>query len=105
MGFDLDEFTHTNNLSFEYSKELYTFKALFDFTAAVHLMETPLNSTQKIKRQADGRLLVSARMTDTLQFEQWLKSFGADVEILEPKKLRNKFKILAKELNKKYKKI
>ena len=101
-NFNLDEFTHTNNLSFEYSKKLYTFKALFDFTAAVHLMETPLNSSQKIIKQADGRLLISARMTDTLQFEQWLRSFGSDVEILEPLKLKNKFKVLAKELNKKY---
>ena len=101
-GFDLDEFTHTNNLSFEYSKKLYTFKALFDFTAAAHLMETPLNGTQKIIKQTDGKLLVSARMTDTLQFEQWLMSFGADVEILKPKKLRNKFKTLAKKLTKKY---
>ena len=101
-NFKLDEFTHTNNLSFEYSKKLYTFKALFDFTAAAHLMETPLNGTQKIKRQLDGKLLVSARMTDTLQFEQWLKSFGSDVEILKPKKLRNKFKKLSLELTKKY---
>ena len=100
--FNLDEFTHTNNLSYEYSKKLYTFKALFDFTAAAHLIETPLNSTQKVSKQADGRLLISARMTDTLQFEQWLRSFGSDVEILEPLKLKNKFKTLAKELNKKY---
>ncbi len=98
-GFDLDEFTHTNNLSFEFSKNLYNFKALFDFTAAAHLIETPLNSSQKVIRQDDGRLLVSGRMTDTLQFEQWLKSFGSDVEIIAPKKLRNKFKKLAKDLN------
>tara|TARA_S200000501_G_scaffold366698_1_gene401950 strand:- start:448 stop:1446 length:999 start_codon:yes stop_codon:yes gene_type:complete len=101
--FDLDEFTHTNNLSFEFSKKLYIFKALFDFTAAAHLMETPLNGTQKIVRQPDGRLLVSARMTDTLQFEQWLKSFGSDVEVLSPKKLRKKFKQLAYDLSAKYK--
>ena len=93
----------TNNLSFEFSKDLYTFKALFDFTAAAHLLETPLNSTQQAKRQADGRLLISARMTDTLQFEQWLKSFGSDVEVLAPKKLRNKFKQLAKALSNQYK--
>ena len=101
-GFDLDEFTHTNNLSFEFSKDLYTFKALFDYTAAVHLLETPLNGTQKVKLSKDGRLLVTARMTDTLQFEQWLKSFGSDVEVLGPKKLRKKFKNLANELVKKY---
>ena len=100
--FDLDEFTHTNNLSFEFSKKLYIFEALFDFTAAAHLMETPLNGTQKIVRQPDGRLLVSARMTDTLQFEQWLKSFGSDVEVLAPLSLRSKFKKLAKDLIKKY---
>ena len=90
-NFNLDEFTHTNNLSFEYSKALYTFQALFDFTAGAHLMETPLNSTQKIIKQADGRLLISARMTDTLQFEQWLLSFGPDVEVIAPEKLRKKF--------------
>ena len=65
-------------------------------------METPLNGTQKIKRQPDGRLLISARMTDTLQFEQWLKSFGSQVEVLSPKKLRNKFRELARELSEKY---
>ena len=100
--FDLDEFTHTNNLSYEYSKNLYTFKALFDYTAAAHLIETPLNSSQKTKRLEDGRLLISARMTDTLQFEQWLMSFGSDVEILAPNKLRRKFKKLAENLNKTY---
>ena len=100
--FNLDEFTHVNNLSFEYSKKLYTFEALFDFTAAAHLMETPLNGTQKIKKQADGRLLVSARMTDTLQFEQWLMSFGSDVEVLKPKKLRNKFISLTKKMRSMY---
>ena len=100
--FNLDEFTHINNLSYEYSKDLYTFKAVFDNTAAAHLIETPLNSSQKTKRLQDGRLLISARMTDTLQFEQWLMSFGSDVEILAPNKLRNKFKKLAENLNKTY---
>ena len=90
-NFCLDEFTHQNNLSYEFSKELYTFKALFDNTAGAHLVETPLNGTQRTIRQSNGKLLVTARMTDTLQFEQWLLSFGPDVEIIAPKKLRKKF--------------
>ena len=102
-NFDLDEFTHANNLSYEYSKNLYTFKALFDYTAAAHLIETPLNSSQKTKRLEDGRLLVSARMTDTLQFEQWLMSFGSDIEVLKPIKLRKKFIALSKKLREMYK--
>lgn len=101
-NFDLDEFTHTNNLSYEFSKKLYTFKALFEYTAAAHLIETPLNGTQTVEKTDDGRLLISARMTDTLQFEQWLKSFGSDVEVISPVKLRNKFKKLSKELERLY---
>ena len=69
---------------------------------AFHLLETPLNNSQKIKELEDDRLLIKARVPDTLQFEQWLMSFGSNVEILNPKKLRNKFKLLANDLIKKY---
>ena len=98
VNFCLDEFTHQNNLSYEFSKKLYTFKALFEYTAAAHLIETPLNGTQTVEKIDDGRLLISARMTDTLQFEQWLMSFGSNVEILEPIELRKKFIKLTQEM-------
>jgi predicted DNA-binding transcriptional regulator YafY len=65
---------------------------------AAHLTETKLNGTQTEKELSDGRLLVTARVPDTLQFEQWLMSFGADVEVLAPKALRTKFKELALKL-------
>lgn len=103
QNFCLDKFTHQNNLSYEFSKELYTFKALFDHTAGAHLLETPLNGTQKTIRQPDGKLLVTARMTDTLQFEQWLLSFGPDVEIIAPKKLRKKFQEKTSKMHSIYK--
>ena len=102
MNFDLDEYLHKNNLGFEYSNKLYTFKATFDKTMAAHLEETPLNSTQQIKELDDGRLLISARVPDTLQFEQWLMSFGSKVEIFQPKHLRLKFKKLSLELSEIY---
>ena len=98
-NFDLDEFIHKNNLGFAYSDELYTFEAVFDRTMAFHLLETPLNSTQTAEELPGNKLLIKARVPDTLQFEQWLMSFGADVEILKPAKLRNKFKELSKNLN------
>lgn len=103
LNFDLDEYLHKNNLGFEYSDKLYTFKAIFDKTMGAHLEETPLNSTQQLKELDDGRLLISARVPDTLQFEQWLMSFGAEVEILEPAKLRDKFISLAKKIHLIYK--
>ncbi|MDC2980605.1 WYL domain-containing protein [Gammaproteobacteria bacterium] len=101
-NFNLDKFLHKNNLGFAYSDKLYTFEAIFDKTMAFHLLETPLNNSQKIKELEDDRLLIKARVPDTLQFEQWLMSFGSNVEILKPKKLRNKFKLLANDLIKKY---
>ena len=50
----------------------------------------------------NDKLRIKARIPDTLQFEQWLKSFGSDVEILKPIKLRKKFIEISKELNKIY---
>ncbi len=101
-NFDLDNFIHKNNLGFAYSDKLYTFEAIFDKTMAFHLIETPLNSSQKIQELSGNKLLIKARVPDTLQFEQWLMSFGADVEIIKPKKLRDKFKKMAKQMRRMY---
>ena len=101
-GFEIEKFIHKNNLSYAYSNDLFTFEAVFDKTMAFHLIETPLNSSQKVTEIGNDKLLIKARVPDTLQFEQWLMGFGSKVEILKPIKLRNKFKLLAKELTKKY---
>ena len=101
-NFDLDDYLHKSNLGFEFSDNLYTFKAIIDKTMGAHLEETPLNSTQQIKKIDDESFLISARVPDTLQFEQWLMSFGSNIEIMYPKKLRQKFKQLAKDLSSKY---
>jgi predicted DNA-binding transcriptional regulator YafY len=98
-NFDLDVYLHKNNLGFEYSEDLYTFVAIFDRTMGAHLEETPLNGTQKVKELSDGRLHITARVPDTLQFEQWLMGFGSSVEIIKPKRLRLKFKKLSSALS------
>ena len=97
-GFDLDQFIHKNNLGYEFSDTLYTFKAIFDKTMAAHLTEMKLNDTQEEKDLGNGKILITARIPDTLQFEQWLMSFGSDVEVIAPKKLRTKFEELSKKL-------
>ena len=95
----MEEFIHRNNLGFTYSKDLYTFEAIFDKTMAYHLLETPLNDTQTVQELDNDKLRIKARIPDTLQFEQWLMSFGSDVEVLKPRKLRKKFQKLAESLN------
>ncbi len=101
-GFDLDKFLHKNNLGFELSDKLYTFEAIFDKTMAAHLAETKLNDTQIVKEISESSLYVKARVPDTVQFQQWLMSFGDKVEILSPKKMRKKFKKLSENLSKIY---
>ena len=101
--FDMEKFIHKNNLGFTYSDELYTFEAIFDKTMAFHLFETPLNDSQSIEELGDHKLKIKARIPDTLQFEQWLMSFGSDVEVLKPIKLRKKFITLSKKLREMYK--
>ena len=100
--FNLDEFIHKNNLGFAYSDKLYTFEAIFDKTMAFHLLETPLNSSQTFEEIENNKLLIKARVPDTLQFEQWLMSFGSDVEVIKPKKLRDKFISLANSMKEMY---
>ena len=94
-NFDLEKFIHKNNLGFTYSDNLYTFEAVFDKTMAFHLLEAPLNNSQIVREMDEDKLLIKARVPDTLQFEQWLLSFGPNVEVLKPIKLRKKFKDLA----------
>ena len=98
-NFDLNDFIHKNNLGFAHSENLYTFEAIFDKTMAYHLLETPLNDTQTVEELDNDKLRIKARIPDTLQFEQWLMSFGSDVEVLKPRKLRKKFQKLAESLN------
>ena len=102
-SFNLEKFIHKNNLSYAFSEKLYTFEAIFDRTIAFHLIETPLNNSQVVKELPDDKLFIKARVPDTLQFEQWLMSFGDKVEIMKPKKLRNKFKKTAQNLISLYK--
>ena len=101
-SFDLDQFIHKNNLGYEFSDNLYTFKAIFDKTMAAHLTEMKLNDTQEERDLGNGKILITARIPDTLQFEQWLMSFGSDVEVIAPKKLRTKFEELSKKLSRIY---
>ena len=84
------------------SDKLYTFEAIFDKTMAAHLTETKLNDTQIVKEISESSLYVKARVPDTVQFQQWLMSFGDKVEILGPKKMRKKFKKLSENLSKIY---
>ena len=54
---------------------------------AFHLIETPLNDTQSVKELEKINYVKAS--PDTLQFEQWLMSFGSNIEIQTQKIKKN----------------
>ncbi|WP_371826728.1 helix-turn-helix transcriptional regulator [Caballeronia sp. SBC1] len=63
----------------------------FDGNAGNHLKETPMAKDQELATLADGRLRVTGTVIPSLKLRWWLRSFGANVEILTPVSMREEF--------------
>jgi len=63
----------------------------FDGNAGNHLKETPMSLDQALEVLPDGRLKVSGTVVPSLKLRWWLRSLGANVEILAPVSLREEF--------------
>ncbi len=85
--------------SYKIEDEPVQLKVLFDAKTAGHLAETPLSSSQKLTVQNDGRVLLEATVMRTLELLWWLQGFGDNVEVLEPKSMRDKFIETSSSLN------
>ena len=94
-GFDMEKFINAENLSFLISEKPINMKLQFSSYAGFHLQETPLTKDQKIQDLGEGKMLIDAKVKDTSQLRWWLLGFGADVEILQPRFLREEFKEIA----------
>lgn len=62
--------------------------ALFDKEQAQQFLESRLSEDQEMVNAPDGRVQLSATVTNTKELSWWLMGFGAHVEILEPPSLR-----------------
>jgi len=56
--------------------------------AALRVRETRWHKTEQVTPQEDGSLLWRARVAEPQEMLPWIRGWGADVEVLEPKKLR-----------------
>ena len=101
-GFSLREYVAEGH--FEYSRSKHKtlkLKALFGPTGD-HLMETPLSEDQTVTVKRDGRYLVTATVRDSQQLRWWLLGFGNQVEVLQPKALRDEFAEICQSMNDTY---
>jgi predicted DNA-binding transcriptional regulator YafY len=66
------------------------------------LTETPLSQNQLITPIDESTFQLKATVKDTRQLRWWLKSLGNDIEVIEPKSLREEFAENAKALGRMY---
>jgi predicted DNA-binding transcriptional regulator YafY len=97
-GFDLDDYIATGSFGFSLGRSPVRLKAAFDPRAAVAVQESALSKDQKLSERRDGWIVVEATVPNTIELSVWLLGFGAMVEVLEPKALRQQFQELTREL-------
>ncbi|RLL51194.1 WYL domain-containing transcriptional regulator [Mariprofundus sp. EBB-1] len=90
-GFNLDEYIDSGELDFAIG-ETIKLKVLFSSDAAFHLGERSLSDDQTVIEHSDGRMKITASVQDTSELRWWLLGFGDNVEVLEPKSLRDNFR-------------
>lgn len=78
----------------------YNLKALFSKSVEYRLAETYGNKSYTI---LNDKLLLEWGFTNYDYMLRWVLSYGNDIEVLEPKELRENLKLIAKALIKKYK--
>jgi len=76
---------------------------MFSSEKAPYIETKPIHPSQKSSRQIDGSLLVKVKLLPNYELMQLLLGFGADVEILSPKSLRDEMTQKAIKLMKIYK--
>lgn len=87
LPFSLEEYKPVLNLPHGRTINL---QLRFYNNAGYHLTETPIEPDQKIRHDGDGVHTVTARVDDTSELHWWIQGFGANVEVLQPKGLRDK---------------
>lgn len=101
-GFDLDTYIQSRQ-SFDYpAGTTIELEVLFERATAAHLYETPLSVDQRLTPADDGRVRLQATVVDTLQLRWWLLGFGAQVEVIAPRALREEFAATAKATLERY---
>ncbi len=74
----------------------------FSSTVAGRVRETVWHESQILEESADGSLLFRAAVAEPLEMYPWIRGWGADVEILEPVELRERFRGEVARLKKMY---
>jgi predicted DNA-binding transcriptional regulator YafY len=82
-----------------------TIKLRITDTELVRIMgETVWHPSQVLERQKDGSVIMTLRVTDTVELHSWIMGWGEFVEVLEPRELREEVAKTARNMTKLYQK-
>jgi len=87
-GFSIDDYLASGAMDFGGGEEI-KFCAKLGESLANYLAETPISANQKLSYQNDA-WQVEATVRDSWQFQFWILSQGAEIEVLAPKALRDR---------------
>jgi len=83
--------------------EVKTIKLKFDPEIARIMEETVWHPSQVLEKQGDGSVIMTLRVTDTVELRSWILGWGEKVEVLEPAEIREKIVKTAKAMLNVYK--
>ena len=98
--FDIDAYIASGGLQFGNGKTL-RLKARIDENLANVLTETPMSADMQIKAKGDEYFL-TATVADSWQLRWWLLSWGAAIEVVGPKGLREDMAGEIREMHRTY---
>ena len=102
-GFDLDRYIAQGEFGMPLEPgRTITLVADFDRSVATWITERPLDFNQVVVNINETTLRLTATVLDTQEIRRWLLGFGADVEVIAPKQLREDIKVATDKLFRKY---
>jgi len=102
-AFDIDAYTATAwGIWGHGGREPVSILLRFSPAVAERVRETVWHDSQRVEDQPDGSLLFRASVAEPLEMYPWIRGWGADVEILEPASLRERFREEVASMRKMY---
>jgi predicted DNA-binding transcriptional regulator YafY len=100
-GFNLDSYV-ARELSFPVGKDIRLKLMFCEKSDVLRLEEAPISDDQSVRGLLNGGFELTATVADTVQLHWWLRGYGERVKVLGPKRLREEFAELARQLSNKY---
>ena len=93
MDFDIDTYTSTAwGIWGHAGRQPVMISLLFSKTVSRRVTETVWHESQLLEERPGGSLLFRVTVAEPLEMYPWIRGWGADVEILEPGELRERFR-------------